>query len=415
MYIPDKNFYISDKYQILFDLNSYRIFFITDKIYNYFTEKVVNDLDENERAVLDELLSDAPNNTIGEMHYEAVKIHVSNACNLKCKYCYAHGGNYGGADSLMDMKTAKRVVEFINTSPEMRNLQYITFFGGEPLMNPEVIEYICDQTKHRNVTYLLQTNGTIISEKIIDILKKYQIVLTISLDGPKEVNDFNRVDKYGNGTYEKIMNNIMMLQKNNVDVKAIEATVSEEFVSCYSKWEIANYINEKTGIHNIAVTYDNRSDKSFNTVDTIKDGVKAFFEKCYAGEYVINNEAYKVMNTFFSQQYNDCFCVAGNKMLSVDVHGEFYPCQLFLERKDLKMGSVQNNVLMNKFAAKTKSVSESCQLCEARSTCTVCLAERIDDEQCKKNKICQSMVLETLAQYIAEGKFETFYNNFVML
>lgn len=206
MYIKEKNIYISDQHNIMFDLNEYRIFFITEKLRHYIESgrKTIGDLwNEEEVKILKHVEVMDSKVSYKKGSCDSVKIHVSNTCNLRCRYCYAHGGNYGQPNTLMDRETAERIVYFINRSEMMEKIRYITFFGGEPLMNPDIIEYICSNIQNKDIKFLMQSNGTLMNERIISILKEYDIGLTISLDGPLEINDINRVDTLGNGTYEK--------------------------------------------------------------------------------------------------------------------------------------------------------------------------------------------------------------------
>lgn len=415
MYIQDKNLYISEKSQILFDLNAYRIFYITDGIQQYFQkggneQKKRKKLNDNELDVLERILTSNTNELSANIMYNSVKIHVSNACNLKCKYCYANGGNYGAQDSLMDKETADKIIRFINTSEELQNIKYITFFGGEPLLNPDIIEYICERTQERNVGYLLQTNGTIVNENIIRILKKFNVILTISLDGPEQVNDFNRIYKNGGGTYKRILGNIQLLRENGIIPKAVEATLSACFVGIYGKEEIADFIYESTGIQYIKVEYDMDLEISVNTNEEIEKEVRVFFDRIIRGKYIIDNCAFKIICTFLSKSYNDFVCSAGNKILTVDAQGHIFPCQLFLEDNLWQIGDIVNGFSKNLLPFYQKSKREQCQSCSARTTCSGCIAKGIKEKECKINRLCQEIVLEAFAVCIKAGQFEKLYS-----
>lgn len=416
MYIPERNFYISEKNNILFDLNEYRIFYITNQMCSYLLgeDDIKESLSEDEWTVINTILSSNESSGQESTAYDAVKIHVSNTCNLRCKYCYAHGGDYGQAKALMDIETARKVVRFINNEKELENIRYITFFGGEPLLNPGIIEYICEHTSDRNVGYLLQTNGTLMDSNILRIIKKYDITLTISLDGPQTVNDFNRVDTMGRGTYEKILNNIKFLKENGVTPKAIEATLSGEFIEDYSKENIADYIYEQTGVKLIKVEYDENLGMKENEQE-IRRGVRKFFERCLDGKYIMDNEAYRLLQVFFAKQYYDYICPAGNSVLTIDVTGNVFPCQLFIENDKWKMGNIENGFSIKKLSCYQKSRRTECQKCPARRTCSMCIAKGIDLLNCNKNILLQSEVLECLAECVCKGDFEKLYTNFLSL
>lgn len=420
MYLRENDIYISENENILFDLKGYRIFGITNSMREYLynqNDKEENYLTKEELEILNEILI-ANNNDDDdaiEEGYGAVKIHVSNTCNLRCKYCYAKGGNYGTDSMLMNEKTAIKVVDFLKTEKKFENIEYITFFGGEPLLNCDIIEYICENTKDMNVKYLLQTNGTIVNSNIIRILKKYHIILTVSLDGPQYINDFNRIDMGGKGTYEKIVNNINVMRENDINVRAIEATLSREFIGKYSKKEIADYIYGITGAKLIKVEYD-MSVQAKECDEELLVEIEHFFEQCVNGKYIVDNDAYRILKIFLSRQYSDYICPAGNSVITIDVQGNVFPCQFFVGLAQQKIDGVNNKKIMfNNMASIQKSRREECRNCSARRTCSLCIARGIKEEYCERNINLQKWTLEKFAEYVYNGKFDALYNNFSSL
>lgn len=131
MYLKEENVYISERENILFDLNEYRIFGITDSIRIYLTQtdnKVKDNLTSEELKIVNEILTANTSNQ-SEEGYKAVKIHVSNDCNLRCKYCYAKGGNYGKDSSLMAMETAKKIVQCLKKIKCLKNWSILHFLA----------------------------------------------------------------------------------------------------------------------------------------------------------------------------------------------------------------------------------------------------------------------------------------------
>lgn len=410
MYLKEKNLYISEEYDILFDLNQYRIFYITDKIRKYFqNEMAIEELNENEQSILKEILANDIEDTEAEHSIHAVKIHVSNTCNLRCKYCYAHGGNYGKKDSLMDKQTAEKVVHFIHTSEKLKDIQYITFFGGEPLMNPEIIEYICEQTCNDPVSYLLQTNGTILNDKILQILTKYNILVTVSLDGPETVNDLNRVHINGKGTYKEIIQNILAMRQGGVNIVSIEGTMSREILENYSKTEIADLLYKETGIKSIKVEVDENLGYLMSE-EEMKKEITCFFENALKDKYLLDCDSYKILSTILSKNYPYSVCPAGRHVLTVGADGNIFPCQLFLDNSDWKMGDIENDFSQNKINELKKSNRQDCADCPAQRTCTACVMPSINKESCDRKRLYQKLFLEIFAKYIHEDQFEKIYD-----
>ena len=142
---------------------------------------------------------------------KALCLHVAHTCNLNCSYCFASQGKYHGQRALMSLETGKRALDFlIENSGDRTNLE-VDFFGGEPLMNWEVVKQLVEyarvqEKKHRkNFRFTLTTNGMLIDEDVIDFADRQMSNVVLSLDGRKEIHDRLRVDYKGNGSYDAIV------------------------------------------------------------------------------------------------------------------------------------------------------------------------------------------------------------------
>ena len=142
---------------------------------------------------------------------KALCLHVAHTCNLNCSYCIASQGKYHGERALMSFEVGKQALDFlIANSGTRRNLE-VDFFGGEPLMNwdvvKELVAYARTQEKiyNKNFRFTLTTNGMLIDDDVIEFANKEMSNVVLSLDGRKEIHDRTRVDYAGNGSYEKIV------------------------------------------------------------------------------------------------------------------------------------------------------------------------------------------------------------------
>ena len=146
---------------------------------------------------------------------KALCLHVSHGCNLRCDYCFAHQGDYGdgngqGTARLMSPEVAFRAVDFLMENAGRENVE-IDFFGGEPLLNFEVIKETVAygrklaKKKNRNLYFTLTTNGTLLDEEKISFLNREMHNVVISIDGRKEVHDRFRYDAAKNGSYDRIL------------------------------------------------------------------------------------------------------------------------------------------------------------------------------------------------------------------
>lgn len=157
------------------------------------------------------------NQTLIRLPYLFV-LSTTNGCNLSCKYCYANSINKNYV--YMSLEVMKKTIDIAVSMPQ--KLIGVEFHGGEPLLRFDIIkEAVLYGEKMANLhnkelKFLIQTNGTLLNEDIAHFIKKHNIDLGISLDGPKRINDRNRVFSDGRGSYGRIMKNISMLQKMNV-------------------------------------------------------------------------------------------------------------------------------------------------------------------------------------------------------
>lgn len=186
-------------------------FFIYDIDEDVFIEKVANAYRDNKQYL-----------------FSATSLHIfvmTNACNMCCVYCQAQDSAQEKKGKMQEM-TAKAAVDIALQSPN----EYLTFEfqGGEPLLNFETIKYIVEYSEqnknHKQIQYSLVTNTLLLNEEMIQFFKKYDVLISTSLDGCKEVHNSNRPKIDGDGTYDYVSRNIKWLQSNDIQVGAIETT-----------------------------------------------------------------------------------------------------------------------------------------------------------------------------------------------
>ena len=142
---------------------------------------------------------------------KALCLHIAHTCNLNCSYCFASQGKYNGDRAVMSFEVGKRALDFlIENSGTRRNLE-VDFFGGEPLMNFQVVKDLVAYARsvekkfNKNFSFTLTTNGMLIDDDVIDFCNRECHNVVLSLDGRKEVHDRYRVDYAGHGSWEKIV------------------------------------------------------------------------------------------------------------------------------------------------------------------------------------------------------------------
>ncbi|MBQ7012108.1 MAG: thioether cross-link-forming SCIFF peptide maturase, partial [Clostridia bacterium] len=142
---------------------------------------------------------------------KALCLHIAHTCNLNCSYCFASQGKYHGERAVMSFEVGKRALDFLVENSGTRHNLEVDFFGGEPLMNFDVVKQLVayarsiEKEKGKNFRFTLTTNGVLIDDDVIDFANRECSNVVLSLDGRKEIHDRFRVDYAGNGSWEKIV------------------------------------------------------------------------------------------------------------------------------------------------------------------------------------------------------------------
>ena len=203
-------------------------YFIFDQNDDVFVERAARVYRENKRYL-----------------FSATCLHIfvmTNACNMCCVYCQAQDSNQK-QKGLMSVETAQKAVEIALQSPS-RELSF-EFQGGEPLFNYNVIKAIIEYTEERkndkNINYSVVTNTRLITDDMLEFFKKYDVSLSTSLDGNRDIHDSNRPTIKGDGTYEEVIGNIKRIKEYGVKIGAIQTTTRKslaypkEIVDTYRK------------------------------------------------------------------------------------------------------------------------------------------------------------------------------------
>ncbi len=325
-------------------------------------------------------------------------LNISNNCNLSCKYCYAHGGNYNSDKSMMSNQIALDSLDlFFNQFDKINGLQV---FGGEPCLNIPVIEVILDHLdKMKNSGRIesmpnigLVTNGTILNDTIIELIKKYNIAVTVSLDGPAAVNNSQRVFKDGKGTSEIIEKNILRMKAETGQPSTIEVTYNNYHVeNSISIIDIIKYFDTKfkgIGLHIAPVS--GLKDEPFLLKDRNEfiDSVEDVFGTIKDNKMLNYSLVQRIIDSIKSKRSSKCLCTAGIGTLSVSAKGDIYPCFMFTDEAEYLLGNIYDeNVFssstmkkhMQKYFSFSKLTEQPCKDCFINRICSGCLGANYFD------------------------------------
>lgn len=293
---------------------------------------------------------------------KSIVLWVTDDCNLRCKYCYAKAGE---KKNYMKLDTFIKTLDLIG-----ENDFKLQIAGGEPLMNFELVEQIYDylQKNNHNIRINMQTNGTLINNEIARKIKKMNIAVGISLDGPPEVNDKLR------GKTLKTINGIKQLGSQGVIVN-LNSVVTDESIRYLDKLvDIAFYCGNVYGIgldllRKTGRYMDNDDEVKEATVQDIKKYlIKAYDRTKYlyklSGRKVVlrDIEEARFRLNMKNPRKDYCHAVLGNSMVILP-NGDIYPCASLVNREEYFMGNVHDkeSFKSKKLVVKTNEFCEGCE------------------------------------------------------
>lgn len=394
---------------------------LNDKINNF-----ISTIDENDVIMIPE-----------KMNYKKlnqVRIHVANKCNMACKYCYASGGTYGKEEGIMSTKKSKDVAKMLIKSYEL--IKEINFFGGEPFLNINAIEIICSEFlseyNNKKIDYLprftVVTNGTILNNELINLINEYKIKIMVSLDSSiEEINDYCRIFRDGKGSFNIIDNNIKTMRKFTGEPSIIEATYTKlHYDNDISYLDIMKSNYERYGIKRniiVKVSYTNNAlvdyDENiyFNNININNIDGNTFEKRIllFLSDGLIDVKLIEFLAGLNTKKYYLNFCNAGIGQIAIDINGNIYPCQMFvdvnLSNKDFCMGNVNQGIskeyleIIDELESINKSI-EQCDNCNYKLTCRECLFDMNNNglentfKKCYENELRYAQSYRSLVKII---------------
>ena len=313
-------------------------------------------------------------------------LNIAHDCNLKCKYCFASTGDFGTSRKLMSEKVAKKSIDFLIKNSGSRHNLEVDFFGGEPLINFEVIKDTVmyarglEKKCNKNFRFTVTTNGLLLKDDVIDFINKEMSNVVLSMDGRKEINDFCRKTNSDKGSYDVIVPKFQKLVNNRKDKDYyIRGTFTKRNLD-FSKDVM--HLND-LGFEQISV----------EPVTCEKTSVFAIREKDLEK---IKNEYENLTNLMINVRKNGKYfnffhfmldldsgpcilkklkgCSCGVEYVAVTPEGDIYPCHQFVGKDEWKMGNVLDDTfnlnLREVFINANIYTKKDCKRCWARFYCS---------------------------------------------
>ena len=316
---------------------------------------------------------------------KAICLHVAHDCNMRCKYCFADQGAFTGEKSLMSFETGKKAIDFLlENSGERKNLE-IDFFGGEPLMNFQVVKELVkygrdeEQKHNKNIRFTITTNGLLLDSEKGKFINSEMDNVILSIDGRPAINDNMRKTISGKGTYELIKDNYLNFIDKREGLYYVRGTFTGDNLD-FSE-DVKFLFNE--GFNNISV-------EPVVLSDDIPFSIKPSDLPKIMNEYdilaenylnaIIEDKPFEFFHFNIDLDQGPCIikrlsgCGAGTEYVAISPEGEIFPCHQFVGNDKFSMGNVADELFVNKFYEYFNSAhvfnKEECLNCWAKFYCS---------------------------------------------
>lgn len=374
----------------LFDVTSNSLFIIEEPVYSYLKGEKVEP--QHLKVVLDDIaelktngyLNESPDNRPELKRAPILKalcLHISHDCNLRCNYCFAGTGPFGGDREQMSYEVGKAALDFLlRESGSKRNLE-VDFFGGEPLLNLDVVKQLVAYGEEngsklgKELHFTLTTNGIKLDEAARCFLNDHQIAVVLSLDGRPEINDRMR----GRGTYQQIVPKFL---------KLIEG---RDFKNYYLRGTFTSFNPDFSqdvkhlydlGFREISLEPVVSPEGDYRLTEEHINQIEDEYERlaCYYLDRRKANDGFTFFHFEIDLEHGPCLpkrltgCGAGFDYFAVTPAGELYPCHQFVGRSEFRMGDVWQGLVRNdlqeQFGAATLYQKKGCSDCWSRFFCS---------------------------------------------
>lgn len=397
-----------DDHMAVLDVNSGAVHLVDDVIYDLLDYYNGSNDDEAVAALKDRYREEDLRDALEEMHglqkdgllfspafdvpptfsetpiLKSLCLHVAHDCNLRCGYCFAGTGDFGGCRELMSKETAEKAVEFaIKGSRQRHNLE-LDLFGGEPLMNWGVVEHIVNYVRRReketgkNIKLTLTTNGTLLNDENIKFLNDNRVMLVLSLDGKKETHDAMRPFPNKKGSYDAAVRGFK---------KVIESREGKNYYlrGTYTHFSthFADEVLDMTKVgKEISVEPVVGIDEPYVLTEEDLPVIFAEYDKLARAylEHRHNGDPFDFFHFNVALDNGPCVakrlagCGAGHEYFAITPEGDIYPCHQFVGREQYKLGTLDTGVvkpdLVQKFRHTHVMTKPECSKCWARFFCS---------------------------------------------
>ena len=317
---------------------------------------------------------------------KALCLHIAHDCNLTCKYCFAEEGEYHGRRALMSFEVGKKALDFLIANSGNRVNLEVDFFGGEPLMNWDVVKQLVEYGRSREkecnkkFRFTITTNGVLLNDEIMDFCNREMSNVVLSLDGRKEVNDRMRPFRNGSGSYDLIVPKFQKFaESRGTKDYFVRGTFTRNNLD-FSK-DVLHFADlgfKKLSIEPVVADpkepYSIREEDLPQIMEEYDRLAKEFIKRKKEGR------GFQFFHFMIDLNQGPCVakrlsgCGSGTEYLAVTPWGDFYPCHQFVGMEDFLLGNVDEGITNTKVRDEFKLCNvyarEKCRDCFARFYCS---------------------------------------------
>ena len=317
---------------------------------------------------------------------KALCLHVSHTCNLNCGYCFASQGKYHGERALMSFEVGRRALDFLVENSGSRHNLEVDFFGGEPLMNFDVVKQLVayarsvEKERGKNFRFTLTTNGMLIDDDVIDFCNREMSNVVLSLDGRKEINDRTRVDYAGNGSYDRIVPKFQKLVKarggKNYYMRGTFTHANPDFTN--DVFHMADLGFTELSMEPVVCAPDDPAALTEQDLAVVKEQYELLAFDMLRREK--EGKPITFYHYMLDLENGPCIykrisgCGSGTEYMAVTPWGDLYPCHQFVGEEAYRLGDiwsgVTNTALREEFRACNAYTRPECRDCWAKLYCS---------------------------------------------
>ena len=317
---------------------------------------------------------------------KALCLHIAHTCNLNCSYCFASQGKYHGERAVMSLEVGKRALDFlIENSGSRRNLE-VDFFGGEPLLNFEVVKELVayarsiEKIHNKNFRFTLTTNGVLIDDDVIDFANKEMSNVVLSLDGRREIHDRFRVDYAGNGSFDKIVPRFQKLVNarggKNYYMRGTFTHANPDFLEDIKVMLDLGF--KELSMEPVVCPPGDEAELTDKDIEIVMEQYEKLAELML--EKSKSGDGFTFYHYMIDLKGGPCIykrisgCGSGTEYMAVTPWGDLYPCHQFVGDDKYKLGNiydgVTNTAAQKEFAECNVYAKTECRNCWARLYCS---------------------------------------------